>query len=194
MIRFRWLPAMLAAVMLVGCVPSKEEQELVQESEEAEVETTIIPSHQLDDSYYKTLIPYKESATRGMIVTNMSTKYDIKEAESGLMRISQSKFNTEEYYFQEGQYITADTAKDWLARESKNENGLNPAVAEGIDPVVRAKEYPLYLAHIIEQDYLTSTGDNKVGLGGISIGLAMNSVYYYQKEQYGEYYENLSCC
>jgi len=28
-----------------------------------------------------------------------------------------------------------------------------------------------------------------VKLGGISIGLALNSIYYYQKEQYGEYYE-----
>jgi protein involved in sex pheromone biosynthesis len=41
----------------------------------------------------------------------------------------------------------------------------------------------------VEQNYLKKTGDNKIALGGISIGLAMNSVYYYQKEQYGEYYE-----
>src|SRR5690606_25784062 len=54
---------------------------------------------------------------------------------------------------------------------------------------VRAKEVPVYLAHLVEQNYLIKTKDNKVALGGISIGLALNSIYYYQKEQYGEFYE-----
>ena len=56
-------------------------------------------------------------------------------------------------------------------------------------PEERAMKAPIYLAHIVEQNYLTKTDDNKVKLGGISIGLAMNSIYYYQKEKYGEYYE-----
>ena len=56
-------------------------------------------------------------------------------------------------------------------------------------PEERATKAPVYLSHIVEQNYLTKTKDNKVKLGGISIGLALNSIYYYQKEQYGEYYE-----
>jgi len=82
---FRLIPAIVAAAMLVGCVPSdKKETELTQETQQKEkAETTIIPSIQIDESYYKTLIPYKESASRGLVVSNVYTKYDMKEVESG---------------------------------------------------------------------------------------------------------------
>lgn len=187
---FRLIPAIVAAAMLVGCVPaSKEDTELAQDKQQEKAETTIIPNIPIDESYYKTLIPYKESASRGLIVSNIYTKYDIKEAETGLMRLSQNEFDTDNYFFQEGQYLAESTVKDWLARSSQEEDGLNPPTTESMTPEERATKAPVYLAHIIEQNYLTKTDDNKVKLGGISIGLAMNSIYYYQKEKYGEYYE-----
>lgn len=188
---FRLIPAIVAAAMLVGCVPSdKEETELTQETQQKEkAETTIIPSIQIDESYYKTLIPYKESASRGLVVSNIYTKYDMKEVETGLMRLSQNEFDTENYYFQEGQYLAESTVSSWLARSSQTEDGLNPPTTETMTPEERAIKAPVYLSHIVEQNYLTKTKDNKVKLGGISIGLALNSIYYYQKEQYGEYYE-----
>ena len=188
---FRLIPAIVAAAMLVGCVPSdKKETELTQETQQKEkAETTIIPSIQIDESYYKTLIPYKESASRGLVVSNIYTKYDMKEVESGLMRLSQNEFDTENYYFQEGQYLAESTVSSWLARSSQTEDGLNPPTTDTMTPEERATKAPVYLSHIVEQNYLTKTKDNKVKLGGISIGLALNSIYYYQKEQYGEYYE-----
>lgn len=188
---FRLIPAIVAAAMLVGCVPSdKKETELTQETQQKEkAETTIIPSIQIDESYYKTLIPYKESASRGLVVSNIYTKYDMKEVESGLMRLSQNEFDTENYYFQEGQYLAESTVSSWLARSSQTEDGLNPLTTDTMTPEERATKAPVYLSHIVEQNYLTKTKDNKVKLGGISIGLALNSIYYYQKEQYGEYYE-----
>ena len=188
---FRLIPAIVAAAMLVGCVPSdKKETELTQETQQKEkAETTIIPSIQIDESYYKTLIPYKESASRGLVVSNIYTKYDMKEVESGLMRLSQNEFDTENYYFQEGQYLAESTVSSWLARSSQTEDGLNPPITDTMTPEERATKAPVYLSHIVEQNYLTKTNDNKVKLGGISIGLALNSIYYYQKEQYGEYYE-----
>ncbi|MGY4797534.1 CamS family sex pheromone protein [Lysinibacillus fusiformis] len=188
---FRLIPAIVAAAMLVGCVPSdKKETELTQETQQKEkAETTIIPSIQIDESYYKTLIPYKESASRGLVVSNIYTKYDMKEVESGLMRLSQNEFDTENYYFQEGQYLAESTVSSWLARSSQTEDGLNPPTTDTMTPEERATKAPVYLSHIVEQNYLTKTKDNKVKLGGISIGLSLNSIYYYQKEQYGEYYE-----
>lgn len=188
---FRLIPAIVAAAMLVGCVPSdKKETELTHETQQKEkAETTIIPSIQIDESYYKTLIPYKESASRGLVVSNIYTKYDMKEVESGLMRLSQNEFDTENYYFQEGQYLAESTVSSWLARSSQTEDGLNPPTTDTMTPEERATKAPVYLSHIVEQNYLTKTKDNKVKLGGISIGLALNSIYYYQKEQYGEYYE-----
>lgn len=198
--RFRWLSAIVAGAVLAGCTPSvNPDEEVVQESDQAEVEMTIIPNLQLNDTYYKTLIPYKESASRGLVVSNINTKYDMKEVETGLMRLSQNEFNTEDYYFQEGQYLSEEMVRYWLARENQTTDkgpeykGLNPSSLDAngneLDPTTKAKEAPVYLAHLVEQNYLTKTGDDKVTLGGISIGLALNSIYYYQKEQYGEYYE-----
>lgn len=200
--RFRWIPAMVVVAMLAGCVPSfKEDTEVLKDTDETEsvVETTIIPSMQLNDSYYRTLVPYKESASRGLVVSNLYTKYDIEEVEEGLMRLSQNVYDTDNYYFQEGQYLDSDTISNWLARSNQNKDepeelrGLNPpdvdAKGATLDPVTRAKQAPIYLAHVVEQNYLMKTDDNKVKLGGISIGLALNSIYYYQKEQYGDTFE-----
>ncbi|WP_431028093.1 CamS family sex pheromone protein [Lysinibacillus sp. LZ02] len=198
--RFRWISAIVAGVMLAGCTPSiNPDEEVVQESDQAEVETTIIPNLPLSDHYYKTLVPYKESASRGLVVSNIYTKYDMNEVETGLMRLSQNEFNTDDYYFQEGQYLSEETVRYWLARENQTTDkgpeyrGLNPSSLDAsgneLDAVVKAEKAPVYLAHLVEQNYLKKTDENKVTLGGISIGLALNSIYYYQKEQYGEYYE-----
>ena len=66
--------------MLVGCVPAaKKDTELTQDTQQEKAETTIIPIAYKLMNFYKTLIPYKESASRGLIVSNMYTKYDIKE-------------------------------------------------------------------------------------------------------------------
>jgi len=187
---FRLIPAIIAAAMLVGCVPSdKKETELTQETQQEKAETTIIPSLQIDKSYYRTLTPYKESASRGLVVSNIFTKYDMKEVETGLMRLSQNEFDTENYFFQEGQYLAENTVKNWLHRSSQKKEGLNPPTTDSMSAEERATKAPIYLSHIIEQNYLTKTSDNKVKLSGISIGLALNSIYYYQKEKYGEYYE-----
>lgn len=188
--------------MLAGCTPSiNPDGEVLQDTDKSEeVETTIIPNVQLSDNYYRTLIPYKESASRGLVVSNIGTKYDMKEVENGLMRISQHEFDTENYFFQEGQYLSEETVRMWLKRKNKTKDedpdlqGLNPssidkATGQEMDPTVRAEEAPIYLSHIVEQNYLIKTDENKVKLGGVSIGLALNSVYYYQKEQYGEYFE-----
>ncbi len=186
----RLIPAIVAAAMLVGCVPSnKKETELTQETQQEKAETTIIPSLQIDESFYRTLSPYKKSASRGSVVSNIYTKYDMKEVETGLMRLSQNEFDTENYYFQEGQYLAESTVSNWLDRSSNKEDGLNPPTTATMTAEERATKAPVYLAHIVEQNYLTKTDDDKVKLGGISIGLALNSIYYYQKEKYGEYYD-----
>ena len=200
--RLRWLPVLMAtAIFVSACSPKDDSEELIQENEEENIETTIIPNHQLNDNYYRTLIPYKESASRGLVVSNMNTKYDMREVENGLMRLSQREFNTDDYYFQEGQYLDATTVKYWLARESQtkdkddNLKGLNPSSLDAngaeLDPTVKAEKAPVYLSHIVEQNYLKKMDESRIALGGVSIGLSLNSIYYYQKEQYGEFFEQV---
>ena len=106
----------------------------------------------------------------------------MKEVETGLMRLSQNEFDTENYFFQEGQYLAESTVTDWLARSSQTKDGLNPPTTDSMPAEERATKAPIYLSHIVEQNYLTKTSDNKVKLGGISIGLSLNSIYYYQKK------------
>ncbi len=189
----RLIPAMVITAMLAGCsLPSLSKDSTVVQSTKStkdKEETTIIPRMQIDDQYYRTLLPYKESASRGLIVSNINTKYDVKEAESGLLRLSQQAFDPAKYYFQEGQYLTKDMVTSWLARGNQDSAGLNPKTTKNMTPTERAKTAPIYLAHIVEQNYLQKTGNNKVKLAGVSIGLALNSIYYYQKQDYGATYE-----
>lgn len=185
----RLIPAILAAALLAGCTSplSKEEKKVVTQDKD-DSQSTIVPNTVTEGKYYRTLLPYKESASRGLIVSNIYSNYDIQEAEQGLTRISRNVYDPDEYFFQEGQYLDKETVQSWLARRNQSDEGLNPS-DKGMSPTERAKKAPVYLAHIIEQDYLKQSGSNKVKLAGISIGLALNSVYYYQKEDYGATYD-----
>lgn len=175
------MPSFIALLLLAGCIPALDnsDEEVIQDSEEATEETVIIPEIQIKDDYYRTLLPFKKSASRGLIVNNLNTKYDIREAEEGLLRLSTQNFSTDNHFFQEGQYITEDLALSWIRRQSEsNPDGLNPEVTEEMTDDEIAEKAPIYLAHIVEQNYHVLTDEKKVRLEGISIGLAMNSVYY----------------
>ncbi|WEV37451.1 CamS family sex pheromone protein [Lactobacillus sp. ESL0677] len=126
---------------------------------------------------------YLTSPISGLTATANDNSVDTRELERGLVQISKDVYSTNSNVFQEGQYISATTANEWLGRKSKsNPQGLNPA--EGTK-----KNYnPYYLEEILEQDYLTGSGSN-YHINGISIGLAMNSVDYYQKTKNGAEYQ-----
>lgn len=175
------MPGLIAMLLITGCMPSigKQDEELIQDNEENVEETVIIPDVQLKDHYYQTLLPFKQSASRGLIVGNIHSKYDIQEVEEGLLRLSTQHFNPDDHFFQEGQYITEDMAKSWIGRNSEdNEEGLNPAITSEMSEDEIAEKAPSYLSHIVEQNFLVMTDEKKVRLDGISIGLALNSIYY----------------
>lgn len=174
------ISSLIAVLLLSGCLPSfgTDQEEVLQETEEQEEELVIIPDVQLTGDYYPILQPFKKSASRGLVVNRLHTKYDIQEAEEGLLRISTHYFDPENYYFQEGQYIDRDTTLNWLSRKSDHEDGLNPEADPSWSTEETAEKAPIYLAHILEQNYLIKTEQNKVRLDGISIGLALNSIYY----------------
>ncbi|RDW20226.1 hypothetical protein CWR48_05860 [Oceanobacillus arenosus] len=75
------------------------------------------------------------------------------------------------------------------------QNGLNPPIedipenADQDEKVELNRESPRYLSHILEQNYLKpNDNNNTVELAGISIGLALKSVYRFQTETGGPYY------
>ncbi|WP_438312858.1 CamS family sex pheromone protein [Sporosarcina sp. FA9] len=173
------IPGLVAVVLISGCLPSiDKKEEVIQDNEQRVEEMVVIPNIQIKEEYYQTLIPFKQSASRGYMGTT-NTKYDVKEAEEGLLRLSVQKFDPKNHFFQEGQYIDEATVKSWLGRKSeKNMLGLNPETTEDMSEAEIATKAPSYLARIVEQNYLVLTDEKKLRLAGISIGLSLNSVHY----------------
>ncbi|MDF1509741.1 CamS family sex pheromone protein [Robertmurraya sp. DFI.2.37] len=187
-------------LLLTGCAPNfQKEQEIVQEKDDSK-EKAIIPKYKISDQYYQTIIPFVPSEARGLTVSKLNTRYDIDEFETGLMRIAQNVFNPDKFIFQEGQYLDRKTVGLWLNRKYTDEQleqvkikpeeniGLNPADPGKGDVKTRNKENPIYLAHILEHNYLVREGET-ARLGGVVIGLALNSVHYFQEIQYGPTFE-----
>ena len=181
------------------------EEENITRVPTAEREETVTRSDNGND-YYQTVIPYEISPSRGLTSSNMVSSYNIEAFEKGLFDISKSVFPTDEYIFREGQIFTQDMVRGFLGREYTREEieemsedelaesnafsnlGLNPSTEGETDPETIAEEAPLYLSHILEQNYLTRDEEGNTSLDGITIGLAMNSTHYYQREEYGTTY------
>jgi protein involved in sex pheromone biosynthesis len=189
-------------LLLSGCAPNfNKQEEVVQEKQDSnEKEKAIIPKYKISDEFYRTILPFEPSKARGMVVARLNTRNDISEFETGLMRLAQRSFDPNQYLFQEGQTLETETVKLWLNRKfsptqlkekglTEAENiGFNPLDDEKGDPKKR-NSTPIYLANILEHNYLIKSDKDTVQLGGIVIGLALNSIHYYQPEDYGPTFE-----
>ena len=157
-------------------------------------ETAIIPNYSVSESEYQVLLPYRLSQSRGVATNQIANRLDITALENDLRRHSTTVFDPDTYFFQEGQQIGYSELFSWLERESESsEFGLNPSADIDDDTATEDKieierENPKYLSHILEQNYLIRTDDNAVQLAGISIGIAMKSVYRFQTEVGGPFY------
>ena len=75
--------------------------------------------------------------------------------------------------------------KDKKDKKANENLGLNPSHEGETDPEKIAEKSPAYLSNMLEQE-LYGGGDTKgKNIKGMTIGLAMNSVYYYKKEKDG---------
>ncbi|WP_147536046.1 CamS family sex pheromone protein [Bacillus marasmi] len=194
--------ALSLVLLLTACAPNfKKDDEVVQNNKNDSKEKAIIPKYQISDQYYRTILPFKPGEARGLVVNNLNTRYDINEFETGLMRVALKNFSPDKYFFQEGQYLKKKTVSLWLNRQFTPEQlaaeglkdteniGLNP-LDDGVgDLKTRNEKSPIYLAHILEHDYLTKDDNGNVHLDGVVLGLALNSVYYYRTVQFGDVFE-----
>lgn len=211
-----------ALLLITGCAQDMNEDEVLQNDESDDKQTSIVPSSQLADDNYKVVLPYEPSKARGIITKQMGNRLDIDEMEEGLRRHSEKAFDPKKYYFQEGQHLDEDLVYSWLGRtltkkqlkdavdkrvtqlkkanmtvdeekiKKEIQQGLNPKIEDDPDKK-QYEESPKYLSHILEQNYLKKKDDDSVELAGISIGLAMKSVYTFQTETGGpDYYEDIS--
>lgn len=190
--------ASAAVLMLSSCSPSfggDKEEEITQKTEKSS-EKAIIPKYNISDSYYKMVLPFKAGKARGLTTERLNTRLDIDEFETGLMRLAQDSFSTDDYLFQEGQYLDEDTVLSWLARKKEGSDlkkaekedkdfenlGLNPVLPSSGSTKEKNESSPVYLATMLEHDYLVRKDKNSIQLGGVMIGLALNSVYYYREK------------
>ncbi|HFQ6113357.1 TPA: CamS family sex pheromone protein [Staphylococcus aureus] len=152
---------------------------------------------------YRTLLPFKESQARGLLQDNMANSYNGGDFEDGLLNLSKEVFPTDKYLYQDGQFLDKKTINAYLnpkytkreidkmsekdKKDKKaNENlGLNPSHEGETDPEKIAEKLPAYLSNILEQDFYGGGDTKGKNIKGMTIGLAMNSVYYYKKEKDG---------
>lgn len=128
---------------------------------------------------------YLTSEARGLTASTMNNNFNLTSFEGGLLNISKQFYDPANYVFQEGQYLSSSTIRHWLGRVSKNNpNGLNPKD----NGKKNDSRNPMYVQSIEEQDFMQKNGDGLV-LKGITVGIAMNLVDYYQKEEYGATFE-----
>lgn len=175
-----------ALLLLASCTSNvKEEEKIQSDDEEVEQQFSIIPSHKLSDEQYKIILPYRPSKARGAITNQIFNRLDIDAVEQGLRRHSTELYDPEKYLFEEGQYLSTDFIYTLIDQ-------LNPEIKDRSKKEEHEKN-PRYLSHIVEQNYLTRNDDKTVSLSGISIGVALKSVYRFQTEIGGPYYyENIS--
>ncbi|URL60720.1 CamS family sex pheromone protein [uncultured bacterium] len=136
-----------------------------------------------NNSNYQSVIKhghYLTSKSRGVDVQQDANQLNLKSFENGLLDLSKKEFPTNKYIFQEGQHISTKTTEHWLDRKSQNSQGLNPSGKE--------TKVPLYLQQMDEQDFLTQHGKH-LKLSGMTVGLGINSIYYYKKKKYGPTYK-----
>lgn len=191
------IPTIASALLLSGCsmkIPMGEE-EATPTGEETAAEG-VTQAIEARDSYYQMVIPFKPAAARGLAQRQVSSSLELEEVELGLMRHSTDAFDPDKFAYQEGQLLNAEDVSRLLARKDKSKEGLtplNPAYADGKaevedDKFVDAnKKSPLYLASIVEQNYMTKE-DKGYQLGGVSFALILNREYVFQAPNYGPTY------
>lgn len=214
----RWIWLIGALLLLTGCMQQNPEDEIVQsEDEQDEQNVSIVPSYSLSEENYKMILPFRPSQARGVIDNQIANRLDIDEMEEGLRRFSKDVFDPETHYYEEGQYLTSDMIYKWLGRfpteaqlerevqreiarlkreqRPVNEERIRAQLQQGLNPPIEddqnedmQRESPRYLSHILEQNYLVKKDDQTVELKGVSIGIALKSVYRFQTEIGGPFY------
>lgn len=193
------------SLVLVGCGPDDNEPSSSKENTSTLNDVKQIATDKnVQGDNYRTILPFKESQARGLTQENMANTYNGEDFETGLLNISKQVFPTDDYLYQDGQFLDKKTIQAYLEpkltkseldkmsdkekedRKATENLGLNPSVHGETDEEKIAKNSPQVLSNILEQNFYDNGDTSGKKLKGMTIGLAMNQVYYYQKEKYGE--------
>ena len=117
------------------------------------------------------------------------------------MRIAKESFNTKDNFLKGGSALDTQVIQMLVKRKRTDAEqkeledklkkdavkfpniGLNPALGTGSESLeVKNKKNPIYISNILEHDYYVKKGDNSEERVGMVVGLAMNSVQYFNEE------------
>ena len=194
--------AVLSLGLLVsGCSAGADKDEKVAEKSGKAKEQSVVPKYAISDEYYKTTIPFDGGNARGLVVQGLNSRLDIDEFETGLMRIAKESFSTKDNFLKGGKALDTQTIQMLVKRKRTDAEqkeledklkkdavkfpniGLNPALGTGSESLeVKNKKNPIYISNILEHDYYVKKGDNGEERVGMVVGLAMNSVQYFNEE------------
>lgn len=179
---------------------SNKDEKTVEKSGKAK-EQAVISKYSISDEYYKTTFPFDPGSARGLVGQSLNNRLDIDEFETGLMRIAKDSFSTKDYFFKGGDFLDTQTIQMLVKRKRTDAEqkeledklkkdavkfpniGLNPTLGEGSESLeVKNTKNPMYISNILEHDYYLQNGDKGTQPDGVVVGLAMNSVHYYEEE------------
>ncbi|WP_240376043.1 CamS family sex pheromone protein [Bacillus piscicola] len=199
------IAALSSFLFLTGCIPGwepKEEGVDIDQKEDGTEEQKVEVSPEIPslDHYYRSILQdgkYIHGVTRGFNNDVIYNRLDLERLEVGMQEIASEEFDQENYFFRDGQFIEKNELNHWLMRYkeasgeedgSSNPLGLNPALGNGESFEQRERSQPRVLSNILEHNYVVKSDDGTFRVGGMVIGLSMNSVYYFrQKNEDGTY-------
>ena len=146
-------------IAVTGC------SNLSKNDENSEVEATY--SIKYTDDYYKIYKPYKKGVGNNYILNSNVVDFDVQTIEKDLIQISTNAFDTEKYYYQEGQYLTKKTLKKLLSVKELNKYDKKEIDGKKVEPEI--------IAAIYEKNFLNKNGEIK----GVSLGLVLNRYHAY---------------
>jgi protein involved in sex pheromone biosynthesis len=193
--------AVLSLGLLVsGCSAGAGKDEKAVEKSGKAKEQSVVPKYAISDEYYKTTVPFDGGNARGLVVQGLNSRLDIDEFETGLMRIAKESFSTKDNFLKGGKALDTQTIQMLVKRKRTDAEqkeledklkkdavkfpniGLNPALSEGSESKeVKNTKNPMYISNILEHDYYVKKGEVDER-SGLVVGLAMNSVHYYEEE------------
>ncbi|RWZ57990.1 CamS family sex pheromone protein [Halobacillus fulvus] len=185
----RKMQALLLSSLLVvsACTPVFDNrEEVIQETrDESTDQAAIVPNYTMNEEDYRMILRENStsvSSARNVTTSQMGNRLDIAEFEDGLRRLSKEHYDPETYLFQPGQFLEGDTLISWLSRGNVSEGGLNPELDEDEATQEEFEESPRYISNIVEQNYLIRNEENVVDVEGVTIGIALRTVYNYTTE------------
>lgn len=135
------------SLVLVGCGPDDNEPSSSKENTSTQNDVKQIATDKnVQGDNYRTILPFKESQARGLTQENMANTYNGEDFETGLLNISKQVFPTDDYLYQDGQFLDKKTIQAYLEpkltkseldemsdkekeeRKATENLGLNPSV------------------------------------------------------------------